>query len=198
MLNSQALITLGQWMAGEFNNQAQSAAQPAWFVHLRLWYRPLPQRFNGQLALFAEQANALYQHQSYRQRVAILEAIEPAGQLCVRYLAFKQPDKFRGAGANPNLLRQIHSEDLEALPGCELMVRQESDRFIAQPEPDAKCCFQYEGQQRQVVLGFEVTAAQFWSFDRGVDPETGQGLWGALLGPYEFQKCQDFSSEFPD
>ncbi len=180
-------------MAGEFDNKPQAMEQPAWFVHLRLWYRPLPMRIEGNLALFAEQANALMRDRPYRQRVAVLS--ESSGSLQVQYLAFKQPEKFLGAGANPSLLEPLGLDDLETLPGCVLMVTEEAGKFKATPEPGAKCYFQYDGATRQVVLGFEVSPGRFWSYDRGVDPETGQGLWGALMGAYEFQKCEDFASE---
>lgn len=180
-------------MAGEFDNQPQAMVQPVWFVHLRLWYRPLPMRIEGNLAFFAEQANALMRDRPYRQRVAVLQ--ESSGALQVQYLAFKQPEKFLGAGANPSLLESLGLDDLEALPGCVLTVTEQAGKFKAAPEVGAKCYFQYDGATRQVVLGFEVSVGKFWSYDRGVDPETGQGLWGALMGAYEFQKCEDFASE---
>ena len=50
-------------------------------------------------------------------------------------------------------------------------------------------------ETRQVILGFEVTADSFWSGDRGVDPETGTAIWGAILDFYKFRKIQDFSQE---
>ena len=86
-------------------------------------------------------------------------------------------------------------DDLDLLPGCRLTVTHTEDRFKAEPEPDTKCCFQYDGQTRQVILGFEASADRFLSFDRGVEPDTGKVLWGAIMGAYEFRKVQDFSSE---
>ncbi|NJR41071.1 MAG: hypothetical protein HC781_22315 [Leptolyngbyaceae cyanobacterium CSU_1_4] len=180
-------------MAGEFDNQPQARDQPAWFVHLRLWYRPLPMRIEGNLAFFAEQANALTPDRPYRQRIAVLT--EASGTLQVQYLAFKQPEKFLGAGANPGLLKSLSLEDLENLPGCRLNVSEEAGKFKATPQPGEPCYFQYNGATRQVVLGFEVSAGKFWSYDRGVDPETGQGLWGALMGAYEFHQCEVFARE---
>ena len=191
--SSQSLTALAQLMAGEFDNQPQAMEQPAWFVHLRLWYRPLPMRIEGNLALFAEQANALMRDRPYRQRIAVLK--ETSDSVQVQYFAFKQPENFLGAGANPSLLEPLRLDDLEALPGCVLTVAEQAGKFMATPPPGAKCYFQYDGATRQVVLGFEVSAGKFWSYDRGVDPETGQGLWGALMGAYEFQKCEDFASE---
>jgi hypothetical protein len=188
-----SLTTLAQWLAGEFDNQAQAQDQPVWFVNLRLWHRPLPFRVDDHLALFCEQANSLYLDAPYRQRVLVLKPGESTEQSWrVEYKAFKQPERYKGAGANPELLNHLTIDQLESLPGCELNLTYTAERFKAESEPEAKCCFQYNGQTRQVILGFEATPNQFFSFDRGVDPETGKLLWGALMGAYEFQKRQAF------
>jgi hypothetical protein len=187
MAQSQAIATLSQWLAGEFDNQAQALEQPAWFVHLRLWHRLLPFTIDGSPALFAEQANYLYPDNAYRQRVVVLR-VAHSGELQAHYYAFKQPDRFKGAGANPDRLASLKLEDLDKLPGCVLTITQHADTFKADPEPDAKCCFQYQGETRQVILGFEASATTFVSYDRGVDPDSGKVLWGATMGPYEFCK----------
>jgi hypothetical protein len=189
---SSSLSTLSHWLAGEFDNKDQALEQPVWFVHLRLWHRPLPFQIDGNPALFAEQANYLYPERAYRQRVMVLQPIAHSQNLRAQYYAFKQPDRFQGAGANPDRLQDLRLEDLELLPGCMLTVTQQSARFKAEPEPDARCCFQYQGEIRQVILGFEVSVDRFLSFDRGVNPETGQALWGAMMGAYEFHKRQSF------
>lgn len=190
-----SLLTLAHWLAGEFDNAAQSLEQPIWFVHLRLWHRPLPWQVEGNIALFAEQANALYLDKPYRQRVVVLKPTASPDQLQAQYYAFKQPDRFSGAGAKPDRLHNLSPDDLDLLPGCILTVTQQVGVFKAAPEPDAKCYFQYEGQRRQVVLGFEASVDRFRSYDRGVNPDTGESLWGAIMGAYEFCKCQDFAAE---
>ena len=189
---SQSLTTLTQWLAGEFDNKDQALDQPVWFVHVRLWHRPLPFQIDGNPALFAEQANYLYPENAYRQRVVVLKSIAHSQTLQAQYYAFKQPDRFRGAGANPDCLQDLSLDQLDLLPGCVLTVTQQNDRFKAEPEPDTRCCFQYEGKTRQVILGFEVSADRFFSYDRGVDPETGKVLWGATMGAYEFHKRHGF------
>jgi hypothetical protein len=196
MTDLPTLITLAHWLAGEFDNQPQASEQPVWFVHLRLWQRPLPHRIQGHLALFVEQANTLYLNQPYRQRVMLLQALAP-DRLQVQYWALKHPGQFQGAGANSTLLKELESKDLEELPGCVLQIAKGPEGFVAEPPEGAKCYFQYQGATRQVVLGFKVSLGSFCSYDRGVDPQTGQALWGALMGPYKFQKCQDFAAEFP-
>ncbi len=189
-------LTLARWMAGEYENQDQAKESPIWFVNLRLWYRPLPQRLAGNLALFAEQANILQLDRPYRQRIAMIQV--DGDDLKLQYLAFRDPSQFVGAGANPDRLRSITMDTLETLPGCRLGVTLMGDRLKAELEPGLNCCFQYEGKTRQVVLGLEVSGDRLWSYDRGIDPDTGRSLWGAMMGPYEFRKCADFSSELPE
>ncbi len=187
------LAALAQYLAGEFDNYPQAYDQPAWFVSLRLWHRPLPMRIDGDLAIFCEQANSLYLDAPYRQRLLILRVASAQ----IEYKAFRQPERFKGAGANPSLLNAISRSDLEDLPGCWLNVSQQADRFKAEPPPNAQCCFQYNGETRQVILGFESSASQFCSHDRGVDPVSGKLLWGAMMGAYEFQKRQGWAAELP-
>jgi hypothetical protein len=180
--------TLTQWLPGEFDNRAQAQEQPIWFVHLRLWHRLLPIQIEGYPAFFAEQANALYLNNPYRQRVLVLKPT-PDPEVCeAQYFAFKQPDRFKGAGANPALLTSLSLDDLERLPGCRLTVTHQNETYKAAPVPDTTCCFQYNGETRQVILGFEISADRFLSYDRGIDPSTKQAIWGAVMGAYEFQK----------
>ncbi|MDY6941020.1 MAG: chromophore lyase CpcT/CpeT [Cyanobacteriota bacterium] len=191
MIDLALLTTLARWLAGKFDNQAQSFAQPAWFVHLHLWHRPLPVAINGNIALFAEQASVASKNPPYRQRILELQPIS-SGEIRVQYWAFKEPQKFQGAGENPEMLVGLTVDALDDLPGCTLTAKWEQNRFIAQPKEGDLCYFQYLNQTRQVILGFEALEGQFKSFDRGVDPETGKGLWGALMGPYEFEKQQSY------
>jgi hypothetical protein len=192
--------TLATWLAGEFDNRTQAMDQPAWFVQLRLWHRPLPQRLEGQLAIFAEQANALQLDKPYRQRILMIQPVQSAAepQLQVQYLALRQPEQFRGGGADPTRLASLTPEDWQGLPGCCLTVAYRDRTFVAEMPPDTHCYFDYAGQRREVVLGFEARQTEFFSRDRGVDPDTGASLWGALMGAYHFHKREDWSSQLPD
>jgi len=101
MPDSHRSTELARWMAGEYDNQPQAIGQPVWFVHLRLWYRPLPQRLEGRVALFAEQANVLQLDRPYRQRVVILQETGQPQQLQAQYLALKHPEQVRGRVLTP-------------------------------------------------------------------------------------------------
>ncbi len=34
-------MALGEYLAGEFDNREQAIGEPIWYVHLRLWQRPV-------------------------------------------------------------------------------------------------------------------------------------------------------------
>jgi len=190
---SDELLTLASWMAGEFSNREQALDQPIWFVNLIWWQRPIPFDILGGVALFAEQANILKSDRPYRQR--ILQFVETNGKIQVKYWGFKDPSAWSGAGRDRDKLNQITVDDIEPLNGCLLDVTFSNGCYKAEMSKGAKCYFQYMDETRQVVLGFEVTADSFWSGDRGVDPETGTAIWGAILDFYKFRKIQDFSQE---
>lgn len=198
---SSDLLTLAHYLSGEFENRAQATADPVWYVPLRLWQRPI-QIFPADITqptatLFAEQANTINLDKPYRQRLIHLQRSpsQPA-VLMVQYYGFKDPGKFRGAGQQPELLSSLTPDQVECLPGCVLEVEQQTLptglRFLATAPSNACCQFQYDGKIGQVALGFEVSDQEYLTYDKGIDPQTGQALWGALMGPYRYQKTQQF------
>jgi hypothetical protein len=208
MAASTPLLTLAHYLAGEFDNHAQAIAEPAWFVHLRLWHRPLSLFPDESLTLFAEQASVVNLAHPYRQRIMHLEAGSTDPQtLKVQYYSFKHPDAVAGAGHNPELLNSLTLEQIELLPGCVLTITcpplVESgtstaalSRFIASPPPDTLCSFRYQGETRYVSLGFEVSSTEFLSYDKGIELATGKALWGAMMGPYRYTKRESYESSY--
>ncbi|MGB7710292.1 MAG: CpcT/CpeT family chromophore lyase [Microcoleus sp.] len=80
MTPSAELIALAEYMTGEFDNREQALDSPAWYVHLRLWQRPLPVALFDEpsIALFAEQANILELDKPYRPRIVQLRHSQTA------------------------------------------------------------------------------------------------------------------------
>jgi hypothetical protein len=183
------LTTLTTHLIGEFDNREQAIADPIWYVHLRLWHCRVALFAEDSVTIFAEQANALKLDQPYRQRLLRIQTTDDVQfPLRVQYYSFKDYAAVKGAGQNPALLQQIAEADIELLPGCILQVAHRNDRFRAMPPVDACCYFSYEGETRQVSLGFEVSPGKFSSYDKGINPDTGAALWGAIMGAYEFTK----------
>ena len=195
---SDSLVQLAACLAGEFDNREQAIADPVWFVHLRLWHRPVALFTEDSVTLFAEQANILQLEHPYRQRLLRLQTTAESGDLNVQYYGFKDPSSVKGAGQHPERLQHLTLEDIEYLPGCILTVPAPTgDRYTADPPAGAQCYFTYLEETRQVCLGFAVSPTEFLSFDKGVDPKTGQALWGALMGPYRFTKRQAYPLSHP-
>jgi CpeT/CpcT family (DUF1001) len=196
MLFPPSLLTLAAYLAGEFDNREQAIADPTWYVHLRLWQRPVA-LFSDSLTLFAEQANVLKLNNAYRQRLMRIQPVAGSSDgLQVQYYAFKDPDRVQGAGQNPDRFLTIQLSDIELLPGCVLNVAWEKqsggDRALATPPPDCSCFFTYQGEVRQVVLGFEASPQEYLTYDKGVELGTGKALWGAMMGPYRYRKIQQY------
>jgi hypothetical protein len=202
MTFSPELIALARYLAGEFDNQVQASAEPVWYVHLHLWHRPLPiPLFKESITLFVEQANALTLDQPYRQRMMQLySSAESPERLHVQYHMLKDLKAVQGGGCHPDKLRQLTPEQLEFLPGCRLDVTYQqltanTYHFKASLPENTRCCFTYQNQTIQIDLGFEAMPNEFFSHDKGINPQTGQATWGALLGPFRYVKRQDFSLE---
>jgi hypothetical protein len=202
MTLSPELIALAKYMAGEFDNREQALAEPAWYVHLHLWQRPLPRPLFSEpsIALFAEQANVLNLDKPYRPRIVQLRHSASGSGLEAQYYMLRDIAAFQGAGSNPDLLGKLTSEQIQLLPTCKLSVTVQDlgakgYRFRASLPADTRCCFAYEGQNYQVDLGFEALAEEFLSYDKGISPTTGKAIWGALMGPFKFVKREDLASE---
>ncbi len=202
---SDQLKLLASYLAGEFDNREQALAQPMWYVHLRLWLRPVPLFVEDSLTLFAEQAPMVNLDRPYRQRLLRLrQTQELPVAIEVQHYQFKQRELVQGAGNERKLLESLTSQSVEWLsaPGCTLSVEQDFSvsggcQFRAFSQSDQPCQFSDGRQIYHVSLGFEVSDRELRTYDKGINPQTGQAIWGALMGPYCFAKRQDFAAELP-
>ncbi|MGP1373789.1 MAG: CpcT/CpeT family chromophore lyase [Almyronema sp.] len=204
---SPNLLALSCALAGEFENRQQALDEPAWYVHLRVWQRPIPSFIGTWPTLFIEQVSVAAGHPPYRQRV--IQLSETAGQIKVQFFALKAPSQFCGAALNPEKLQTLTAEDLILLPTCCLAVEVQMSnetQFAVRAEmlENTIGTFDYQGQTRYIKLGFElktqqqaaISQTQLLSYDRGVDPTTQKIVWGPRLGPFHLIKQQDYSLEF--
>ena len=195
-MTTSQLNTLATYLTGEFSNQQQAASQPAWFVNLRLWIRPVPIFTDDSVTLFAEQANVIKLNQPYRPRILRLRQRET---IEVEFYMFKDIATARGAGRDKSLIPQITPDKIKFLPNCTLKVDSQplsnGTSFETTPVSQEPCSVSYQDTTFQVFLGFKATADELQTFDKGIDPTTGRGTWGALMGPYCFSKLEDFSGD---
>ncbi len=169
MAFSHQLTALATYLAGEFDNQQQALEEPAWYVHLRLWIRPVPIFTEDSITLFAEQANIVNLAQPYRPRILRLRERD---RIEVEYYMFKDITTIKGAGQNRDILQQITPEQIEFLPDCTLKVATDNlvnhqYSFDTSPAIDKPCSFCYQGNTFQVLLGFKATSRELQTYDKG-------------------------------
>ncbi|MGL5078625.1 MAG: chromophore lyase CpcT/CpeT, partial [Waterburya sp.] len=160
MTFSPQLTTLATYLAGEFSNKQQALEQPAWYVNLRLWIRPVPIFTTDSITLFAEQANILKLDQPYRPRILRLRQKDT---IEIEFYMFQDLATAQGAGQKPELISQIIPETITFLPNCTLKVTTKTLSngqycFTTTPATEKPCSVSYQGTTFQVFLGLEATA----------------------------------------
>jgi CpeT/CpcT family (DUF1001) len=192
---SPQLLALADYLTGEFDNREQALADPAWYVHLRLWQIKVPIFIEDSITIFAEQANIVSLDQPYRQRIMRLRTTDSLDvPITVQYYMLQDPGAASGGGSNPSRIQNLKEEQLDLLPGCVLNVSvkelaNNNYEFSAVPPRQAKCTFNYLGNTVQVSLGFDVTQKELKTYDKGID-ETGRATWGAILGPFCYTRVR--------
>ncbi len=214
-MTATPLMALATYLAGEFENRDQAAAEPAWYVHLRLWQRPVPSLCDRTTyTFFLEQASVAAGTPPYRQRILQITSASnqldssavdspDSNQLRGQYFGLVNPLQFQGAGVHPALLNSLSEKALVSLPnsGTKILYQPgplpNSYQFQSALEGGQYCSFDYDNQRRYVYLGFEIgpqadNSIELNIYDKGIDPDTGRGLWGALMGPFKMVKQANF------
>lgn len=207
MATADAFEQLTQTLAGTFQNRDQALADPAWYVHLRLWCRPTSLFADDSVTFLLEQASAAFEQAPYRQRV--LRVRDDRGQLTAEYYALKNPLAWQGATQVAERLQALQPEDLQPLVNSRLFITMTSGggvtRFEARQHPGEYCQFAVNGETKLVELAFDAIAphadssssAAFWMYDKGIDAVTNKPTWGALHGPFRLIKTHDYSRQEP-
>lgn len=187
------LVTLAQWMAADFSNQAQAFENPPFFAHIRVCMRPLPIALLGGISLYVEQAYDYMLNQPYRVRVLKLTTVDD--RIVIENYGVQNEQEFFGASRQPERLQALTADRLEKLCHCNFLVDRAGDVFKGEVEPGKACMVTRKGKETYLDSQFEISANRFISWDRGRDPETDEHLWGAVAGPFDFAKVASFADE---
>lgn len=193
MTNSTDIASLARWMAGDFSNQAQAFENPPFYAHIRVCMRPLPWDILSGVALFLEQAYDFMLNQPYRLRV--LKLYVDGDRIHLENYTVKQEENFYGASRNLQRLKTLKSEDLEKMPGCDMLIEWTGNTFKGKVEPGKGCIVVRKDQKTYLDNEFEVNNEIFLSLDRGRDFETDELVWGSVAGPFQFARLQSFADE---
>ncbi len=193
MTHSTDIATLARWMAADFSNQAQAFENPPFFAHIRVCMRPLPLEILSGVSFLVEQAYDYELNNPYRVRVLKLMVV--GDRIHIENYALKDPVTFYGASRDIPRLQTLKSEDLEKLPGCNMIVEWTGQGFKGAVEPGKGCMVVRKGKTTYLDSEFEIDGEKFISLDRGRDPETDEHLWGSVAGPFEFVRWASFADE---
>ncbi len=195
MTHSTDIITLAQWMASDFSNQAQALENPPFFAHIRVCMRPLPDSLLDGMTLYLEQAYDFMLNQPYRVRV--LKLVPTKDHIVIENYEIDGVEEFYGASRDPERLQNITKDRLKKMPGCSYITHWTGSSFKGRVEPGKGCLVVRKGQTTYFDGEFEIDAEKFISHDRGMDLETDKQVWGAIAGPFEFTRIASFAHEVP-
>lgn len=193
MTHSLDIKTLAQWMAGDFSNKEQAYANPPFFAHIRVCMRPLSSELFGGTSLFLEQAYDFMLNQPYRLRVLKFKTVEDRIEL--ENYKVKDENLFFGASRDRDRLQQLTPEMIEKMNGCDMNVTWTGNFFQGQIKPGKACIVERKGRTTYLDNSFEVDGSKLISYDRGLDPETDELVWGSVAGPFHFEMINSFADE---
>ncbi|RCJ33547.1 chorismate-binding protein [Nostoc minutum NIES-26] len=193
MTHSTDIVTLARWMAADFSNQEQAFENPPLFAHIRVCIRPLPLELLSGIGLFLEQAYDYMLNQPYRMRV--MKLIEAENHIVIEHYNLKEEQKFYGASRDLELLKNLSIDQLEKMPGCNMIVEWTGNSFKGRVEPGKGCIVVRNGKNTYLDNEFEIDTEKFLSLDRGRDFESDERLWGSIAGPFHFVRWSNFADE---
>ncbi|MBD2565446.1 chromophore lyase CpcT/CpeT [Nostoc sp. UIC 10607] len=193
MTHSTDIATLARWMAADFSNQEQAFENPPLYAHIRVCIRPLPLELFSGVSLFLEQAYDFMLNQPYRMRV--MKLIPAENYIVIEHYTIKEEQKFYGASRDPERLKVLSVDQLEKMPGCNMVVDWTGTSFKGRVEPGKCCIVVRDGKNTYLDNEFEIDAKEFFSLDRGRDLDTDEHLWGSIAGPFHFVRWGNFADE---
>ncbi len=194
MTCSTDLKTLLRWMSADFSNQEQAFENPPLFAHIRVCIRPLPLDFlPGQACLFLEQAYDFMLNQPYRVRVLGFEVKDD--HIYLKNYTMVEEKLFCGASRDLTRLKDLTSDHITEMGGCDMTVEWVENRFRGRIVPGKACRVVWKGQETYLDNEFEVHEQGLMSLDRGRDLETDERVWGSIAGPFHFVRWHNFANE---
>jgi len=188
-------IALAQWMAGDFSNHKQASENLKDYAHIRVFFRPLPFDFFQGIGFYSEQVYDYDLWQPYRQ--GIHRFIDLGDRIYIENYSLKDSLLYAGAGHNRDILQTIPRDCIERRDRCSMVFVRDEALWRGSVEPGNQCLIQRNGRQTYLVSEVELTEATWVSWDRGMDINTHEQVWGSAVGPLRFEKMESFASEVP-
>jgi hypothetical protein len=171
-------------LVGRFDTSSQPATDPR-FRAVTLSACPVSAPTLGVEVLYVEQALAETPGEPYRQRLYVLETSD-TGEVTSRVFQARvagSASRLTGLCALPE--RVVDGGLFEERTGCAVVMRTEGDALVG-GTVGTGCASTLEGAT-YATSEVRLTDTRITSWDRGYDASGGQ-VWGAVAGPYEFDR----------
>lgn len=194
MADSDLLLTLAHWIAGDFSNQQQAFEDAKNYAHIHVFFRPLPWDFFGGIGFYSEQVYDYDLWRPYRQGVH--RFIDRGEDIYIENYSLQNPMFYAGAGRELSILRSIKPDKIDRRYHCSMIFQRQGNLFRGRVEGNS-CFIEKYGKKTYLVSDVELTENTFVSFDRGLDVDNHEQVWGSTAGALKFVKIQNFAAEVP-
>lgn len=191
-IQTNNLLTLAQWMAGDFSNVKQATADPKSFAHIHVYFRPLPYSFFNAIGFYSEQVYDYDLWTPYRQGVH--RCLAQGDRIYIENYGLEDAIRYAGAARERSILNTIQPDCLQRRYNCSMVFEREGNLFRGRVEGN-QCLIHKSGCPTYLVSEVEVTEKTWTSLDRGLDLETHEQMWGSTFGPLHFEKVASFANE---
>lgn len=190
---SDDLLVLARWMAGDFSNYKQASENPRQYAHIHVFFRPLPFDFFSGIGFYSEQVYDYDLWTPYRQGIHRL--VEKEDHIYIENYGLIDSFLYAGAARVPEILKTITPSCIQRRRHCSMVFRRNGEAFLGQVEPGNLCLIEKNGCQTYLVSDVEITESTWASLDKGLHVDTHQQVWGSEHGPLRFEKRESFAHE---
>ncbi len=185
------LIVFSKILAGKYSNKEQSLLSPKYFAHINIYFQPINWNIFNAPGFYSEQSYDYSPWSPYRQGLHKLEFHE--GIYYLYNYSIKNPERFAGAGFNPNLLVHLKPASLIQRIGCTMLFEKIKDgNYKGSIEPGQQCLVFKDNQTTYIDSKVELNESSLKSIDIGYNKKTNEMVWGSKYGPFLLKKIASY------
>jgi len=177
------LSSLQDMMTGSYDSSLQAESDSTYYNISLHMYPIWKDRRDGKY-LYIEQALASMQDKPYRQRVYKLEDLGD-GRVVSHVYKLKNDSLFIGMWKTPQEFNKYGVSLLDIREGCEVVMSPVEGGYTGSTVDD-NCKSTLRGAS-YATSKVSMSASKITSWDQGFD-DKGTQVWGAVAGPYVFDK----------
>ena len=182
--NNTDLEQLVVYMQGTYSSEKQSMDDKEYF-NISLRMTPIWKKKGHYL--YVEQA--MFEKQESPYRVRIYKVSKRNDEFISEIYTLKNEKEWIGKWKTPEAFDNLAESDIELKPGCEVILKKQSDGTFIGQTGEKTCPSELRGAS-YATSKVTVTPNQILSWDQGFDKD-GKQVWGAIKGGYIFDKIKN-------